>query len=372
MSKKAVVTPWEIKGDINYDKLAQEFGVETLKELPDVFNKNVLFRRKVVYAHRDFGRIMNAMKNKQPYVMMTGLMPSGKFHIGHMMLAQQMIFHQEMGAKLYIAVADIESYNARGQSLEESKKIAMEEYITNYIALGLKPKNCEIYFQSNRSKDAKKANAFYRLQNLLARHATFNEFKSVYGEISPGKMVSALLQAADMLHPQLPEFEGTIPVVVPVGIDQDPHLRLARDITKRFKTFKFTQLSSTYHKFMPGLGGGKMSSSDPNSYIALTDTPEEAKRKINKYAFSGGQPTLEEHRKKGGNPDIDVSFQYLANFFEPDDKKLEKIYQDYKSGQLLTGELKQILIEKLQTFLKEHQKNREKAKKTIDKFLIKD
>jgi len=369
MSKKAVVTPWEIKGDINYEKLAKEFGVETLRELPKVFNDNVLFRRKVVYAHRDIGQILLAIKNKKPWVMMTGLMPSGKFHIGHMMLAQQMIFYQKLGAHLYIAVADIESYNARSQSLEESKKIAVEEYITNYIALGLKPKNCHIYFQSNRSKDAKKANAFYRLQNLLARHATFNEFKAVYGEITPGKMLAALLQAADMLHPQLPEFEGPVPVLVPVGIDQDPHLRLARDITKRFKTYKFTQLSSTYHKFMPGLGGGKMSSSDPNSYIALTDTPEEAERKIKKYAFSGGQATLEEHRQKGGNPDVDVSFQYLANYFEPDDKKIKKIYQDYKSGKLLTGELKQILIKKLQQFLKEHQKKRQKAKKLVPQFL---
>lgn len=366
---RPIVTPWEIKGDIDYEKLAKEFGVEPLRELPKVFTDNVLFRRKVIYAHRDFGRIMSAMKDKKPYVMMTGLMPSGKFHLGHMMLAQQMIFHQEMGAKLFIAVADIESFNTRNQSLEESRKIAIEEYILNYIALGLKPKNCEIYFQSNRSPDAKKANAYYRLQNLLAKHATFNEFKAVYGEITPGKMVSSLLQASDMLHPQLPEFEGPVPVVIPVGIDQDPHLRLARDITKRFKTYKFVQLSSTYHKFMPGLGGGKMSSSDPNSFIALTDTPEEAERKIKKYAFSGGQPTLEEHRKKGGNPDVDVSFQYLSNFFEPDDQKIKQIYQDYKSGKLLTGELKQLLIEKLQSFLKEHQKNREKARKQLDKFL---
>jgi tryptophanyl-tRNA synthetase len=369
MSKKAVVTPWEIKGDIDYEKLAKEFGVQTLKELPKIFNDNVLFRRKVIYAHRDIQKILEAVKNKKPWVMMTGLMPSGKFHIGHMMLAQQIIFYQKLGAQVYVAVADVESYNTRGQDLKESKKIAMEEYITNYIALGLKPKNCQIYFQSNRSKNAKKANAFYRLQNVLARHATFNEFKAVYGAITPGKMVAALLQASDMLHPQLPEFEGPVPVLVPVGIDQDPHLRLARDITKRFKAYKFTQLSSTYHKFMPGLGGGKMSSSDPNSYIALTDSPEEAARKIKKYAFSGGQPTLEEHRKKGGNPDVDVSFQYLQNFFEPDDKKLKKIYQNYKSGKLLTGELKQILIEKLQKFLKGHQKNRQKAKKQLDKFL---
>jgi len=369
MSKKAVVTPWEIKGDIDYEKLAKEFGVEPLKELPEVFQKNVLFRRKIIYAHRDIGRILLAIKNKKPWVMMTGLMPSGKFHIGHMILAQQMIFYQKLGARLYIAVADIESYNARGQSLEESKKIATEEYILNYIALGLKPKNCHIYFQSHRSQNSQQANAYYRLQNLLARYATFNEFRAVYGGITPGKMLAALLQASDMLHPQLPEFQGPLPVLVPVGIDQDPHLRLARDMAKRFKSCKFVQLSSTYHKFMPGLGGGKMSSSDPHSYIALTDTPGEAERKIKKYAFSGGQPTLKEHCQKGGNPDIDVSFQYLANFFEPDDQKLKQIYQDYKSGKLLTGELKQILIEKLKNFLRDLREKREKARSQINKFI---
>jgi tryptophanyl-tRNA synthetase len=302
---------------------------------------------------------------------MTGLMPTGKFHIGHMLLAQQMIFYQKLGAKLYIAVADLEAYNARGQSLEDSRKIAIEEYIKNYIALGLKPENCEIYFQSERSKDAKKSNAFYRLQNLLARYATFNEFKAVYGDITPGKMLSALLQASDMLHPQLPEFEGQVPVVVPVGIDQDPHLRLARDVSQRIKSPKFIQLSSTYHLFMPGLSGGKMSSSDPNSYIALTDSEEEVKKKINKYAFSGGKDTLEEHRKHGGNPDIDVSFQYLKFFFEDDDKKLTKIYNDYKSGKLLSGELKKIAIDKINAFLKEHQKKRKDAEKVLGKFILK-
>jgi len=366
--KKAVVTPWEVSGEIDYDRLVKDFGVSSMKELPDVFNKNVLFRRKIVFAHRDIQRILEAIKTKKPFAMMTGLMPTGKFHIGHMLLAQQMIFYQSLGAKVYIAVADVEAYNARGQGIEESRKIAIEQYIMNYIALGLNPKNCEIYFQSARSQDAGRANAYYRLQNLLARHATFNEFKAVYGDISPGKMISALLQAADMLHPQLPEFEGLVPVLVPVGIDQDPHIRLARDMSQKIKEYKFIQLSSTYHTFMPGLGGGKMSSSDENSYIALTDTPEEVKRKINKYAFSGGQATAELQRKKGGNPDIDVSFQYLKMFFEPDDKKLEKIQKDYKSGKLLSGELKEILIEKINAFLKQHQKAREEAKKKINDF----
>jgi len=366
METNSVVDPWEVKGEIDYDKLIKDFGVTELKELPDIFNKEILFRRKFIFAHRDIQRILEAIKNKKKFVMMTGLMPTGKFHLGHMIIARQMVFYQKLGAKIYIAVADLEAYNARGQSLEDSKKIAMD-YIANYIALGLDPKKCDIYFQSSRSKDADKSNAYYRLQNLLAKHATFNEFKAVYGEITPGKMLSSLLQASDMLHSQLKEFEGPCPVIVPVGIDQDPHLRLARDISQRIKTDKFIQLSSSYNIFLPGLKGGKMSSSDPLSYISPSDTPKEIETKIKKYAFSGGQPTLDEQKKLGGNPDIDVSYQYLK-LLEEDDKKLQKIHDDYKKGLLMTGELKQITIKTINEFLKDHQKKLADAKKIVEKM----
>ena len=367
---KKAFNPWEVRGEINYNKLVKEFGVSIMKDLPEIFNKEILFRRKIIFAHRDYQRILESVKNKKKFVMMTGLMPTGKFHLGHLLVAQQFLIYQKLGAKIYIAVADLEAYNARGQSLEDSRKIAIDEYITNYIALGLDPKNVEIYFQSDRSKDSEKSNAYYRLQNILAKHATFNEFKAVYGDITPGKMISSLLQASDMLHSQLPEFENTCPVVVPVGIDQDPHLRLARDMSKRIP-IKFTQLSSTYHQMIPGLKGAKskMSSSDPNSFIALTDNPKTVKNKINKYAFSGGKETLEEHKRLGGNPDIDVSFQYLRMFLEEDDNKLQDLYNDYKSGKLTTGELKTYTIKKFNSFLTKHQKARQKAKKIINKFL---
>ncbi len=364
------VTPWEVEGKIDYQRLIQEFGLQPLRHLPEIFQKNVLFRRGLVFAHRDFKQIAEAIEQKKSFVMMTGLMPSGKFHFGHKMVAEQIVFYQSLGAKIYLTVADIEAYNSRNPKMKELHETAIREYLTNYIALGLKPKNCDFYFQSQRSQDGKKANAYYRLAAMLARHATFNEFKAIYGEISPGKMTSALLQAADMLHPQLPEFEGgPIPIIVPVGADQDPHLRLARDVSQRIKEFKFVQLSSTYHTFLPGLKGDKMSSSDPMSYIALTDSPEEAAMKIKKYAFSGGQATLEEHRQKGGNPDIDVSFQMLKYGLEPDDVRLLKLEQDYRSGKLLSGELKQYCIEKLTAFLKEHQQKRKKAEKVVDRFL---
>jgi len=368
MAEKVVVTPWEVKGDINYNRLIEQFGLSHFKHLPKQFD-NLLFRRNIIFAHRDFKQIVNAVENKTSFAMMTGLMPSGKMHFGHKLVADEMVFYQQLGAKLYVAVADIEAFNTRNPNLAELQKVAVEEYLLNYIALGLEPKNIDFYFQSKRSVDGKKASAYYSLANMLSRNVTFNEFKAVYGEISPAKMSCALLQASDMLHPQLPDFEGKIPVVVPVGVDQDPHIRLARDLLSRQKSFDFCQLSSTYHIFMPGLKGAKMSSSDPTSFIALTDSPDEAERKIKKYAFSGGQPTLEEHRKKGGNPDVDVAFQFLRYGLEPDDDKLAEIYEDYKSGKLLSGELKQIAIEKICAFLEQHQKAREKAKSKLDKFL---
>ena len=373
MSKKFEVTPWEVSGDINYEKLIKEFGIKKLKGLPEVFEKNVLFRRNVIFAHRDFDKVLDCIKHKKKFVLMTGLMPSGKFHLGHMILAQQFVFYQKLGAKLYIAVADLEAYNARERNFKEMRDVAIKEYLVNYIALGLEPKNCDFYFQSDRAKDSKKANAYYRLVSNFSRYSTFNEFKAVYGDISPGKMNASLIQAADMYHPQIPEFEGNpVQTFIPVGVDQDPHIRIARGMARRNKDFKFLPIASTYHTFLPSLkGGSKMSSSDESSFIAMTDSPSEVKRKINKYAFSGGQKTTDEHRKKGGNPDVDVSFQYLKMFFEPDDEKLKRIYDDYKSGKMLTGELKGILIEKINAFLKEHQERRKKAEKRVDEFLFK-
>jgi tryptophanyl-tRNA synthetase len=74
------------------------------------------------------------------------------------------------------------------------------------------------------------------------------------------------------------------------------------------------------------------------------------KDKVNKYAFSGGRQTVEEHREFGADLDIDVSYQWLTFFLE-DDEKLEEIKQKYSKGEMLTGEVKKILIDTLNEFL---------------------
>ena len=259
MAGKEKIDPWGSISIKDYRQLIKEFGIEDFGpfkgKLP---NEHLLMRRGIIFGHRDFGRIAEAIKKKQKFVMLTGLMPSGKFHVGHKMLAEEFIYLQNLGAKIYVIVADIEAYNMRDKSLDEQRKTAIEEYLLNYIALGLKPKNCDFYFQSSRSADAKKSNAYYSLIGRVSKRATFNEMKAIYGELTPGKIMSVFTQVSDILHPELPEFEGKCPVVVPVGVDQDPHIRFTRDIAGRMngnKEGNFIPPSSLYHKFMPGLKG---------------------------------------------------------------------------------------------------------------------
>ena len=142
---------------------------------------------------------------------------------------------------------------------------------------------------------------------------------------------------------------------------------MQRDIAESLGYYKAAQIHS---KFLPPLTGpeGKMSSSIPESAIYLSDDPKTVERKIMKYAFSGGQPTIELQRKLGANLDIDVPYQWLYYFFEEDDERIRKIGEEYKSGKMLTGEIKQILVEKLNNFLEKHRERREKAKEMVKDF----
>ncbi|MDY6774001.1 MAG: tryptophan--tRNA ligase, partial [Candidatus Nanohaloarchaea archaeon] len=280
----------------------------------------------------------------------------------HKMLADQFVWYQELGAELYIAVADVEAYLTRDMSLERARNLAVEEYLKNYIALGLEPENVNFYFQSGGSTH------YNTVSKLFAKSVTQNEVESVYGEVNPEKLVSALTQAADILQPQFEENGGPKPVVVPVGTDQDPHIRLTRDIASRSTVQDFIKPSSTYHKFMRGLQGGKMSSSKENSYIALSEDPDSACDKIDR-AKTGGRQSKEEQREKGAVVEEDTVFELLAFHLIDDDDRLREIHRKYRSGEMLSGELKQIAKEEMRDFLEKHQMKLEEADERVDEFL---
>ena len=83
---------------------------------------------------------------------------------------------------------------------------------------------------------------------------------------------------------------------------------------------------------------GKMSASDPNSAIFLNDSPENIKKKINKFAFSGGGATLQEHKEKGANLEVDIPYQYLRFFLE-NEERLEEIKFVFTDGEKINNKL---------------------------------
>lgn len=103
-----------------------------------------------------------------------------------------------------------------------------------------------------------------------------------------------------------------------------------------------------------------MSASASDSSIFMTDTPKMIKDKINKNAFSGGQVSVEEHRRLGGNVEVDVPYQYMS-FFIDDDAELARMAQEYTSGRMLTGEIKKLCIETMQRVVKDFQDRRAKV-----------
>lgn len=355
----------EVEGEIDYEKLTKEFGVEPIEHyLKKMKGLDLLYRRGIVFAHRDFGAIFDCMKNKKPFAVLTGFNPSGTLHLGNLFFLKQALFFQKHGADVYIPVSNDETYVFRKtQDFGKTTKFAGEEVIPSMIALGFDPKKTKIFISTKTAK-------VYELAVKLSIKTTLSTIKAVFGftdETNPGQIFYTVVQSAHILLPQLPEFGGPRPTVVPIGIDQDPYMRLVRDMAEKVGMMK---PSSTYHKFIPGLQGGKMSGSKPETCIFMNDEPAAARKKIMK-AFSGGANTLEEHKKKGGNPDVDVSFQYLKFLFEEDDRKLAEIEASFRNGSMTSGELKNYLADKVEKFLKEHQQAREKARKKIGEFLLK-
>ena len=367
-SDEFVVTPWHVEGDIDYDKLIKQFGTqkisnEILTKIQKITGEDhFMLRRGVFFSHRDLNLILNNYEKGDEFFLYTGRGPSGHTHIGHLVPWVFAKWLQEkFNVNMYFQLTDDEKFfSKQNLSLEQTSNFALENAL-DFIALGFNPEKTKIII------DTKNIKTLYPIAAEVAKKINFSNTKAVFGftnETNLGMIFYTSLQSA-------PCFIEDKPVLIPLGVDQDPHFRITRDVAQKINKVK----PALIHNIMiPSLlgPGGKMSASDEKSTIYTTDSPEQVKKKINKYAFSGGQPDIDEHRKVGGDPDIDVSYQYLRIFFEPDDIKLKKIYDDYKSGKMLTGELKAILIEKINNFLSLHQEKREEARKNIDAYMMKD
>lgn len=369
-----IVTPWDVASHsaagVDYDKLIKRFGSEKvdetlIKRIEAVTGKPAhhLLRRGIFFSQRDMHQILTLYEQKKPFFLYTGRGPSSEaMHLGHLIPFIFTKWLQEtFDVPLVIQLTDDEKFLWKDLTVEEANRLAHEN-AKDIIALGFDVKKTFIFSDIEYIGSCPD---FYKNMCRIQKLVTFNQVKGIFGfgdSDCIGKISFPAIQAAPSFSSSFPHiFNGKkdIPCLIPCAIDQDPYFRMTRDVAPRMNCLKPALLHST---FFPALQGAqsKMSASDPNSSIFLTDSDKQIKDKINKYAFSGGGATVQEHKEKGGNCDVDVSYQYLTFFLE-DDERLAQIKEDYTSGELLTGYLKKELIEILQRIVREHRELRAKV-----------
>lgn len=357
------IDPWgskEVKID---EQLIKKFGLTTFSDSERNKFNHYLFRRKIVLAHRDFDKIYDCVRGKKPFIQLTGIATSGPLHLGHKLDIDLFMYLDSLGANSHFAVSDIDAYVSRPDSkipsLEKAKEFALDN-ISHLLALGIKKKS--LYLQS------KKEPRYYEFTFEISKKITENTFRAIYGHLDLGKLSANLLQYSDILHLQLKEYYGPMPSITGIGVEQDPHARACRDVARRLP-YHLINPSFIYFSHQSGLQlGKKMSASEPDTAIFLNDSEDDIKRKINK-AYSGGRDSLEEHRKLGGIPEKDKTFEILM-FHHPNSDFVQNIYDEYKSGRLTSGELKQICKEFLIKLLKKHQSKLKRTKKIAEKMVF--
>ena len=412
------INPWSNNQSVDVEKLFSDFGIDPIAPvIPELPTVPYFMRRGIVVGHRDYHQIATAIRNHTPFHVLTGFMPSGHPHLGHLMVMKEVVWHVEQGGNGYVTIADREAHAVRAISWEKCKEFG-KEYLACLYALGFEG---QTYSQSKNE----------RLKDLAFEAATkvnFSELFAIYGfspETDLAHADSVIMQVADILYPQIDREPA--PTIVPVGIDQDPHIRLTRGIAHKLRMFTveerhgyisvrsknapdpaldavkaafpnakkyeghvdikgvpcsdvsakvrlierahggfaFYTPSSTYHIFMPGLTGGKMSSSIPESIISFYE-PEAIIRKKVMSGITGGKMTQEEQKRLGGEPD--KCSLYLLNLFHmvSDDAQLAEIRRKCVSGEMMCGHCKKETAERVVAFLKDFREKMDTAAEKIE------
>jgi len=362
------VTPWQVEGKIDYNKLIERFGTQPItqgildKVIKVTGELHPMLKLQYFFSHRDFDWILDKYEEHENFYLYTGRGPSGMVHMGHLMPWMFTKYLQDkFGSNLIFQLTDDEKFlYAQARSMEEIRHYTYEN-ILDIIATGFDAKKTRIVV------DTKHIQYLYPIASEIAKRITFSTAKSVFGfsnSTNVGMIGFPPIQAAPCFLPSIIEGKPT-PVLIPAAIDQDPYWRMTRDVAERMGYYKPSQIHS---KFLPGLGiSAKMSSSKPETALFTSDEPEVIEKKVST-AFTGGQATVGLQRLLGGNAIGCPVFWYLRYFFDTERESNERLLK-CKSGNLLCGECKSDLAKESKSFIIDFKKRREKAKDVIANFM---
>ena len=363
------ITPWEVVGHVDYDRLIKEFGTQSIdSEIIEKFQKitgevHPMLKLHYFFSHRDLDSILCKVESGEKIYLYTGRGPSGMVHMGHLMPWMFTKYLQDkFGSKLLFQLTDDEKFLYSQERTREEIRRYTYENILDIISVGFDPNNTKIIVDTTHIKH------LYPIALEIAKRITFSTAKAVFGFSSStniGMIGFPPVQAAPCFLPSLIEGKPT-PVLIPAAIDQDPYWRMTRDVAEKMGFYKPAQIHS---KFLPSLDsrGGKMSSSKPETAIFTTDEPEVIEKKVSS-AFTGGQATVALQRLYGGNALGCPVFWYLRYFFD-DEKESDERFVKCISGNLLCGECKSDLARESKSFISTLKKRRESAKDSIEKYM---
>lgn len=397
------ITPWKVEGNVNYDDVLGQFGVEPLT--PALINrwdslmkrsgKNIALhpwvKRGIFFSHRRFGEVLDAyesyLNEKEvnpdatcPIFIYTGRGPSSDaMHVGHLIPFMFAKYLQDaFDCNVVIQMSDDEKFYFKDMPFKTVYDLGRKN-AKDIIAVGFDPQKTFIFSNHDYRLSCKE---YEELVTEMRKCVSFHTLQKVFGfddQANPGMIDWPVYQCAAAFYQAYPHlFTKPALCLVAYAIDQDPYFRLSSQLSstlnKRIRRKSASaDLSRTFSpcaiigKFIPPLtynklgsgkdrNTGKMSSSVlADSTIFLTDSATQIARKVNKYAFSGsrGDGTRESHQKLGGDVTVDVPCQYL-NFFETDDEVLHDIYRRFDSGELSCGDTKKLLIDRLTKIVAEH------------------
>ncbi|MBI4226324.1 tryptophan--tRNA ligase [Candidatus Roizmanbacteria bacterium] len=295
--------------------------------------------------------IMTETKYSGKKRVLSGIRATGRLHLGNYLGAVKGMLELQNNPEyetLYM-VADVHTITTPF-TIEELRK-NRREVIIDYLAAGLDPEKSVIFQQSEVAQHIELAFYFSSVATI-ARMQHLPTFKEKV-KLHPGHSTMALLNYPILMASDILIYKASL---VPVGIDQEPHLEVAREIARKMNQFYGTDFPepkrfATKGEYIPSLKGeGKMGKSVEGSYINLTDSLDEIQKKIRSV------PTA---TKAGGEmtPGVKTLFTF-ANLYLS--SEVEKYKKEFNNGTLqfvtVKDEISEAIYKELQPFQERRKK----------------